>query len=235
MIKALIFDCYGTIISTGDGSVNLTKIILDNLKVNIDPVLFYKNWKKIHRENIYSLKYFCKEKEIFINDLNILFKIYNINGNIKKNIKPMLKSLYKRYFFDDVIKNLKLLKKDYKIYIASNSDTKPLMKNIGKEKYLFNGIYTSEKIRAYKPSRIFFEKILNKIKINKDEILFIGDSIEDDIIGANNVGLKTVLIDRKNNSKYIGNEASYIIKDMNELLNIIELNNIKKVNRRLTG
>ena len=144
MIKALIFDCYGTIISTGNTSVNGTKKILDNLKIDIDPILFYKDWKKIHRENIFNLK------------------------------------------------------------------------------YLFNGIYTSEKIKAYKPSKIFFEKILKKIKFNKDEILFIGDSLEDDIIGANNVGLKTVLIDRKNNYQYIKNEANYLIKDMYELINIIK-------------
>jgi FMN phosphatase YigB (HAD superfamily) len=96
------------------------------------------------------------------------------------------------------------------------------MKNIGKEKYLFNGIYTSEKMKAYKPSKIFFEKILKKINFNKDEILFIGDSIEDDIIGANSVGLRTVLINRKNNPKYMGNEASYLIKNMYELLKIIK-------------
>jgi len=222
MIKALIFDCYGTLISTGDGSVNAAKMILDNLKVNIDPILFYKDWKKIHRENISNLKYFCKEKKIFINDLNSLFKIFNINANADKNIKPMLNSLYKRDFYDDVIINLKRLKKDFKIYIASNSDTKPLMKNIGKEKYLFNGIYTSEKIKAYKPSKIFFEKMLKKINHKREEILFIGDSIEDDIIGANNVGLKTVLINRKNNPQYISNEASYLIKNMYELINIIK-------------
>jgi len=222
MIKALIFDCYGTIISTGNGSVNSTKIILDNLKSDIDPILFYKDWKKVHKENMSSLKYFCREKKIFINDLNILFKLYGINGNAKKDIKPMLKSLYKRDFYNDVIVNLKKIKKDFNIYIASNSDTKPLMKNIGKEKYLFDGIYTSEKIKAYKPSKIFFEKILKKIKFDKDEILFIGDSIEDDIIGANNAGLKTVLIDRKNNSQYIKNEANYLIKDMYELINIIK-------------
>jgi 2-haloalkanoic acid dehalogenase type II len=222
MIKALIFDCYGTIISTGNGSVNSTKIILDNLKSDIDPILFYKEWKKIHRENISGLKHFCNEKKIFINDLNILFKLYNINGNAKKHIKPMLRSLYERYFYDDVIVNLKKIKKDFNIYIASNSDTKPLIHNIGKEKYLFDGIYTSEKIRAYKPSRIFFEKVIKKIKFNKDEILFIGDSIEDDIIGAKNVGLKTVLIDRKNSSQYIKNEADYLIKNMHDLINIVK-------------
>jgi 2-haloalkanoic acid dehalogenase type II len=222
MIKALIFDCYGTIISTGNGSVNATKIILDNLKSNIDPIMFYKDWKKVHRDNISSLKYFCKEKKMFINDLNILFKMYNINKDAKKNIKPMLKSLYNRDFYDDVIVNLKEIRKNFNIYIASNSDTKPLMKNIGKEKYLFNGIYTSEKMKVYKPSKIFFEKILKKINFNKDEILFIGDSIEDDIIGANSVGLKTVLINRKNNPQYMKNEASYLIKDMYELIKIIK-------------
>ena len=74
MIKALVFDCYGTIISTGNGSVDATKIILDNLKINIDPMLFYKDWKIIHKANTLSLKHFCTEKRIFINDLKVLFE-----------------------------------------------------------------------------------------------------------------------------------------------------------------
>jgi 2-haloalkanoic acid dehalogenase type II len=221
MIKVLIFDCYGTIISTGNGSIEATKNILKNLKSDIDPIIFYKTWKNMHKENIKYLKQFCKEKTIFVNDLKKLFEKYNINGNHKNSIKPMLDSLYNRKFYDDVVINLKQLKNDYNIYIASNSDTEPLMENVGNEKYLFNGIYTSETLKAYKPSKIFFKKLLEKIKCNKDEILFVGNSLEDDIIGANAVGLKTVLLNRNNTINIDTCISSYMAKDFYELNNIL--------------
>jgi len=146
----------------------------------------------------------------------MLFEKYNISGDHKKNIKPMLDSLYNRKFYDDVIINLKQLKNNFDIYIASNSDTRPLLKNIGNKKYLFNGIYTSERLKAYKPSKEFFERLLKKIKYDKDEILFIGDSLNDDIEGSNETGLKNVLINRYN----IDTKdciANYIVKDFYEL------------------
>ena len=133
----------------------------------------------------------------------------------------MLDSLYCRKFYDDVIINLKQLKNNYSIYIASNSDTKPLLENIGNEKYLFNGIYTSERLKAYKPSKMFFERLLKKIKYGKDEILFIGDSIDDDIKGSNEVGIKNVLMNRKNINT-MDCSANYVVKGLNELKIILE-------------
>jgi 2-haloalkanoic acid dehalogenase type II len=221
MIKALIFDCYGTLISTGNGSIEASRKILNNLNSNIDPASFYTTWKITHKENTLKSKHFCIEKRIFTNDLKILFEKYSINGDHKKYIKLMLDSLYNRKFYEDVVINLKQLKNNYAIFIASNSDTKPLLQNIGNEKYLFNGIYTSEKLKAYKPSKMFFEKLLKKVRYGVDEILFIGDSMDDDIIGSNAFGIKNVLINRKK-INIVNSIANYIITDLYELNGILE-------------
>jgi 2-haloalkanoic acid dehalogenase type II len=221
MIKALVFDCYGTLISTGNSSIEATQKILTNIGSNIDPVIFYKTWKNIHKEHQIDIKPFCLEKKIFLKDLKLLFEKYNIKNSYKKNIKPMFDALYGRRFYDDVIVNLKNIKNYYDIFIASNSDTKPLLENIGNEKYLFNGIFTSEKLKAYKPSIMFFERLFEKIKYDKNEILFIGDSIDDDIKGSNKVGIKNILVNRKD----IDTEnciANYIVKDFYELNKILK-------------
>jgi 2-haloalkanoic acid dehalogenase type II len=222
MIKALIFDCYGTLISTGNSSVEATKKILDNIDSDIEPATFYKTWKSIHKEHQINLKHFCLERKIFANDLKYLYEKYNIRSNYKKDVKLMLYALYGRKFYDDVIVNLKNLKEQYDIFIASNSDTKPLLENIGNEKYLFNGIFTSEKLKAYKPSKIFFEKLLKKIKYDKDEILFIGDSIDDDIIASKKMGIRNVLIDRKNDYKENNIKPDAIIDNLYNLEEIIK-------------
>ena len=216
MLKALIFDCYGTLISTGNGSVEATKEILNNIGSNLDPVEFYRKWKELHKEHSRQLKHFTNEKNIFIKDLKVLFKIHNIKKDHKIHIEPMLNSLYGRKIYNDVVDNIKILKKDYHIFIASNSDTEPLLENIGNECYLFDGIYTSEILKSYKPSKIFFDKLIKKIKYRKEEVLYIGDSIEDDIIGSNNFGIMNVLINRDNKEIY-DIKANYVIKSFYEL------------------
>ena len=49
MIKAIIFDVYGTLISTGTGSVDAAAEILRRKNSVICPKEFYARWKKIHK------------------------------------------------------------------------------------------------------------------------------------------------------------------------------------------
>jgi HAD superfamily hydrolase (TIGR01458 family) len=45
-----------------------------------------------------------------------------------------------------------------------------------------------------KPSKSFFEIMLNKLDLLPDEILVIGDSLETDILGGHSIGSQTVLV-----------------------------------------
>ena len=49
------------------------------------------------------------------------------------------------------------------------------------------------------------------------EVLFVGDSITDDILGPKTIGIKTVWLDR--NGIGGNNGQDYTITDMNELIN----------------
>ena len=221
MIKGVFFDCYGTIISTKNGSVEATKKILSSKDITINAETFYKHWKIIHKDNQKNLIEFKNEKDIFIEDLRILYEHYNIKGNVENDIIHMLNSLYKRSFYNDSINCIKKLRENYKIYIASNSDTEPLLENVGKNNYLFDGIFTSEDLKAYKPSIHFFEQIVEMTGFEYNEIIYIGDSLVDDISGAQKLNIYTVLIDRKNEYKENEIIPDSIINNLNELEEII--------------
>jgi 2-haloalkanoic acid dehalogenase type II len=222
MIKAIFFDCYGTLISTGHGSVKATKEILEKSNISIDAELFYKHWKKVHKDNINKLTQFKKEKDIFTDDLKYLYKYYNIKGDEENDVKYMLNSLSKRTFFDGTLSYLKEIRNKYKIYIASNSDTEPLLENIGDNMEFFDDIFTSENLMKYKPSKYFFDEIIKKTMYKNHETVFVGDSLVDDIQGSNNAGLYSILIDR--NKKYIEKDIKpdAIINNLNELENAIK-------------
>lgn len=221
MIKIILFDIFGTIIDTGNGSIKATEKILKAHHSNINPHdFYYKNFKPLCKSH-YSKKHFYTEEEIFIKTLSQVEKKFHLHDNSKKDVKHYLKSLTERKLFRETKEVLEKLSKKYTLIVASNTDTEPLLlnfKNLCIAKY-FSEIYTSEDLQAYKPQKLFFEKILKNIKYDKNKILFVGDTQDEDILGAKGAGLKTVWINRKNEILKKGiPKPDYEISDLKGLL-----------------
>lgn len=74
-MKLIIFDVYGTLISTGTGSLDAVKKILALQDKDISPEEFYKEWKKQHRIHMdnANAKLFINEEAIFKLDLEQLY------------------------------------------------------------------------------------------------------------------------------------------------------------------
>ncbi len=222
MKKAIIFDVYGTLVSTGTGSVDATRKILEKHNITLDAKEVYSNWKKFHRKNVDEVNNsneFKTEAEIFEQDLKMVYEMYNINEDYKEDVKIMLDSLYNRNAFEDTKSALEKLSKEYKIYIGSTTDTAPLMQNLKENNIeLFDGIYTSESLKEYKPKKEFYVKILEEAGLNCDEVVFVGDSLNDDIYGPQSIGIYSILLDRKEKySKESNVKPNAIIKSLEEL------------------
>lgn len=230
MIKNIIFDVYGTLICTGSGSVDATEKIFRKYKLEDTPQEIYKKWKKLHKIHMKLGNSFISEEEIFVKDLEILFKEYGIVEDAKVEITPMLNSLLGRKVYDDVEEVIKVLLRDYNVAIGSTTDTVPLMKNIEKtELNNIPNIFTSESLRVYKPEKMFYESILKQTGWNAEECLFVGDSFDDDIQGPQSVGMKAVFINRKKiNNFELLDLPDFVISSMDELLDVIEKENEKK-------
>ena len=100
--------------------------------------------------------------------------------------------------FEGVVDMLEKLHKTHKLYVASNGigiTQHTRLKNNDLNKY-FEKIFISEEIGSKKPDREFFEKIFDEVGVeNKDEVLMIGDTLTSDILGANNIGIDSCLVD----------------------------------------
>lgn len=222
MIKYIIFDVYGTLISTGTGSVDAARKILKNKNTNITPENFYKKWKILHREHIDNLTTFCNEESIFQADLKELYKLYNIDGDYKKDVSFMLDTLGKRKAFEEVKDVLNILSESFVLCIGSTTDDIPLAADLKNNDINIENIFTSESLQIYKPQAEFYKKILDTINADADEVLFVGDSLTDDVLGPQKLGIKTCWINRKNIALNDGIKPDYIISNLNELLSIVE-------------
>jgi 2-haloalkanoic acid dehalogenase type II len=222
MIKAIIFDVYGTLIDTKDGSIKATNLILSKNHSNLDPKVIYAKWKRYHVKHISELSTFLKEEEIFLKDLRKLYRDFEINGDAKEDINIMLNSLNERDAFPETKDVLERLKYKYKIYIGSNTDTEPLLLNLNRNNIEVDEYFTSESLQTYKPKKDFFEKILNQIRCNIDEVVYVGDSQVDDILGAKALNIYTVWVNRKKQTLQEGiPRPNFEILSLNDLFNFL--------------
>lgn len=217
MIKAILFDAYGMLISTGNGSLEAArKILALNHRTDISPSEFYVEWKLLHKRNIETIPSFLKEEVIFGMDLNELYSHYHMSRNPNEDVKIMLETLGKRRLFPETKEVIEKLKHDFVIAIASTTDTEPLLQDLSRNELTIPYVFTSESLQVYKPHASFYQSILSKLQISAEEALFVGDSLIDDVWGPQQLGMLTCWLNRKNNLRQEVS-PSFEISDLNQL------------------
>lgn len=221
MIKHIIFDCFGTLIDTGNGSIKAVEQILSNVGCAADAQEFYSDWKKC-KKRMMNDSVFKNEKTLFELSLAETFHKYEIRANASVEVEPMILSLFaERIAFPDVKETLLQLTEEGIDYaIGSTTDTDSLMYYLESNGLEFLRIYTSEDMRVYKPHPDFYRRILSETGWSAEECLFVGDSFVDDVCGPKSVGMKAVLLDRKGAYEGVDLEPApdYVIRSLRELM-----------------
>ncbi len=116
---------------------------------------------------------------------------------------------------------LKRLHPSYVIALATNAmdsskeDIANALQRVNLLQYL-DEIYCYRSIGFRKPSKEFFQYILNDLKMDKSQIIFVGDDLEKDIKGANDFGLRAVWFNR-HSEKVIQNRLCQTIHHLMQL------------------
>lgn len=113
---------------------------------------------------------------------------------------------------------LTYLQKKYALHIISNGfkeSTLTKMDVCGLNPY-FENVIISEDVGVNKPDKAIFEYALDKAAAFKEESIMIGDSIEADIRGAQNFGMKAIFFNPLN--KDLPEDVHWQINHMEELL-----------------
>jgi 2-haloalkanoic acid dehalogenase type II len=222
MIKAIIFDVFGTLIDTKDGSIRATEAILKKNKSKLDSKVVYGEWKKLYGASLLDAKGFIKEEEIFLRGLEIINKQFDLNCDVENDVKIMLQSRYNREAFEEARFVIEELKKKYKVYIGSNTDNDPLFANLKQNNISVDECFTSEMLMTYKPNRGFFEKMLRKLNLHAEEAIYVGDSQIDDVLGAKALGIQVVWVNRKNQVLRDNiPKPDYEVCDLREMFNFL--------------
>ncbi len=92
---------------------------------------------------------------------------------------------------------------------------------LGEWRRYFSVIITPEDTGEMKPSVKFYELMMEKTKLKAHEILVVGDSYEKDIKIAEELGMKTVLVENSLKDVYNFLKSRHVILDTNALMYLV--------------
>jgi putative hydrolase of the HAD superfamily len=134
-------------------------------------------------------------------------------------------------YWDTFIKNMKLYEgvlELFTLFKDKNCIVTDLTADIQFKKLIQLGlmdnikyIVTSEESGKEKPHPYIFHLALEKIGLDKTELVYIGDDYEKDIIGATSMGIKAIWLNRQMQKKELGPNM-FEVNEFNQILEVIK-------------
>ena len=166
--------------------------------------------------HIYRIQEAAKDLGVYLTDEQAL----SMQKEYKKNQQKLKMS-------DTTISILERAKEnDVKLGIITNGPSEhqwAKIEALGVEKWIpRENIIVSGDLGINKPDVRIFDAMQEKLKLDFESLYYIGDSLENDILGANNAGWKSIWINRYNKEYLPGTEIYKEVQNNYELFEIIK-------------
>ncbi len=137
-----------------------------------------------------------------------------------RELAAHLNAVYLKHRFEDielycdVIPTLDRLARHFRLGLLSNGNSYP--ERCGLEGRFAFAVF-SQDVQIQKPDRRIFEITAQKAGCSLDQMLHVGDSLRNDVAGANNAGAQSVWLNREGMQNDMGIRADYVIQTLAEL------------------
>lgn len=126
---------------------------------------------------------------------------------------------------DNTTQMLKELYGKYRLGIVSNFAIPECVEDLLEREQLgqfFEVIIVSGAVNKRKPDPEIFNLALQKMQLDPVDVAFVGDTVDADVKGAKDAGMKSVYIDRRPQKELEEYNPDYIIKSLSELPFILQ-------------
>ena len=233
MVKAIIFDFWGTLVENGifPSPVKQARYILrlnmtfKDFIIRFEKALMTKPYNDLNEAFTAVCDEFELEPRPFV--IEKLVGMWNKNEFLGK---PFLETI-------EVLDYLK----SKKIKLGLISNTTPTILGV-MEKYdlakYFDATSYSYEEALLKTDPEMFTKLLKKMKVKPADVVMVGDSIPTDVIGSRNAGIKSILLDRMNKREFTPKIVN--LRELKKLIDDGELEDFisqgeKKMETQQTG
>ncbi len=190
-VKAVLFDAYGTLVKNEELMLIPRRIVADHaLSAGVEDVLHV--WSDLYFEATQQPP-FQTLRAIQGQILQRVLRHFDVDGDATPYVDLFFQVTTTVELYPEVLEVLNALG-SIRTAVVSNADQEHLAAWTFILPVEF--ILVSEAARAYKPDPVVFRRALAQFGLQPDDVLHVGDSDVDDVMGAKAAGLRVVWVNR---------------------------------------
>ena len=220
-MRLILFDGYGTLFDQAMETLYETcQEVVNDLQLEMTREAFLDHWDRYFFPMIREGE-FMTFWDAHVIGLNRVFDDLNVTGASEGYVKSLFDAFGQVPIYEDVKPTLQALG-DVQVGVVSNADHGHLTSALATNDLAFEVVVSSESARCYKPNADIFFEALKQFDCKPEDALYVGDSQEDDIVGARRAGLKIAWLNRDGVvRRETTPQPDYEIARLSELPNLI--------------
>jgi 2-haloalkanoic acid dehalogenase type II len=220
-VRAVLFDGYGTLFEGAMEALVETCIrVVREHALPTEPEDFFQTWDSYFFPLIHSAD-FITLREAHLVSLRQAFEQLQVESEPEHYVDPIFSAMGRASLYADVRPSLAGLD-GFLTGIVSNADEDHLQEAIQRNGLDLPVIVSSESARCYKPNPEIFQQAFAALPCAPHQALYVGDSQEDDIVGARRAGMKVAWLNRRGEAlKPEIPQPDYEIRSLRELEGIV--------------
>jgi putative hydrolase of the HAD superfamily len=235
-VEAVLFDLFNTLVLLESDEVFYTPCLkrLHAFLVRKGISIPFEDFRRVYfevRDRLYAGTEKSLEEPHFNVRVSLVLKQFGYNFDVSSPIvfgatMAFTDALMHYIHLDaDTVDVLRVLRGKYKLGLISNFAIPEcawrLLDKFGLRDF-FDVVLVSGAINKRKPSPEIFEKALKALGVDASRAVFVGDMLGLDVKGARNVGMKSVLIERRPLGEVGDVKPDKVIRSLKELLVMFE-------------
>ena len=205
-ITTVLFDMYETLAVNNTGLwVETFAGICQKQELAIPGDELYREWKALEmgfRQDRLNLAEpeksppFKSYEEAWRDCFISVFSKLGLRGDADAASRDTVRDMGLRDPYTDALEALPLIQSRWKTGLLSNADDGYLLPVLERTGWEFEAVLSSEGALAYKPHPGPFHQILGMMGVAAGDALYVGDTLYDDVLGAQSVGMQAAWINR---------------------------------------
>ena len=217
MIKALLFDVFGTVVDWRTSVINECLELEKNTGIKGDWLKLTDMWRQNYMPSMDKVRNGEREwvnlDTLHKESLIKILKELNINGLSEKNLNHLNTAWHRLSPWSDTVEGLNLLKSNYSISTLSNGGIDLLTNMANKQKLPWDNVFSAETFMHYKPDSETYLGAVEKLNCETHEVMLVA-AHNKDLLSAKSYGLKTAFVVRA--TEY-GENQDFDLKAENEI------------------
>ena len=217
----LTVDAFGCLLRGGPGHLpNVLRKIVGGRGKTLNVASPEDLWRDTFRKYIRANP-FLSFREVHRKTIQDFLKTLEITSDVEGCVDAVFDEYRSSSAYPEVSAVLRDLEQEVPVAVVSNMDTTALLGALQRNGLTFTFVITSDEEQRYKPDPSLFQRAVRYLGLPASNVLHVGGSYAEDIVGASLAGMSSLLMQRPGAPEEPRGEATGTVHDLVQVRDFI--------------